>query len=244
MRPCGNCGSAHSRPPSPADGHCARRCGGGGPPSSSQSGLPKDPRALQGPTAHRAPPSWSSSPPPVPLTSAALPRRLGRKTPPGVWPLVARLVLPADTCRDPAPRCAWPGRGAPSLSRALVSAGRAGRGVLGRFACLWLPHPPCPAPEFLCGFQTQRLSARAALDSVPKVPRQGGGGDPEDPRALAPVGSQGRSAPAAPWGNLSSCQGPLALNRLILPQTAIVLGAYLVTSSGLSVLYSRTGSCS
>lgn len=181
-------------------------------------------------------------PPPHPLSPCLAPLCLegwaGRSPPPRSMVPDSPPGAPSRHLPRPQHRAALGLGGGPKPQKGSASAGGAGRGGLGGFACLWLPHPPRPAPEFLCKFQTQRLRARAALDSVPKAPRQGGGGDPEDPRALAPVGSQGRLAPAARWGNQLPPRAPGPQSPDFTPNCHCI-GAYLVTSSGLSVLYSR-----
>lgn len=220
---------------SPALGTLLGAVGAGTRHQLLSGAFPGNPAHRPGPTARRlrlARPSARPRPSRLRRSAAAS----GRKAPgsaaarsPPRRPQQTPAAPPALDCAQPRPA-----RG-PTPQQGAVSAGRAGRGSLGLFACRWLPHPPSPAPEFLCGFQTQRLCARAAPGSVPKAPRQGGGGGPEDPcccwklRAprlrLAPP--LRRKPPRLP--------GPLALGRLILPQTATMLGAYRVPSAGLSV---------
>lgn len=155
-------------------------------------GTPRTPRAQQPAQPRLArPPARPQSPLPEPLSR---PPWAGR--PPGVRPPRRPQQTPAA---PPALGCAQPGPArVPTPQLGAVSVGRTGRSSSGLFECRWLPHPPSPAPEFLCWFQTQRLGARAAPGSVPNAPRRGGGGGPEDPRALAPVGGLGRRNPAWP----------------------------------------------
>ncbi|XP_027470892.1 translation initiation factor IF-2-like [Zalophus californianus] len=227
--------------PGPGTGHCARRRGGGGPPSSSQPGLPRDPRAPRGPTARPAPPSSAPSPPP--LSPSPAPLRLGGQEDPreggaGPPPLYPAPALPADTCGAPRTglRSAAAGGPTPQQGRCLGRPRRAWR-----LGPICLPVAPTPFPSS-SGIPLWVSNVTAPCAGRPGFGAQGApagwGWGPRGPRSTCPCWKSRAPRLRHSVRNLSACQGPLALNCVILPQTAIVLAADPVPSSGLSVLYS------
>ncbi|XP_045332575.1 anther-specific proline-rich protein APG-like [Leopardus geoffroyi] len=134
---------------SPALGTLLGAVGAGTRHQLLSGAFPGNPAHRPGPTARRlrlARPSARPRPSRLRRSAAAS----GRKAPgsaaarsPPRRPQQTPAAPPALDCAQPRPA-----RG-PTPQQGAVSAGRAGRGSLGLFACRWLPHPPSPAPEFL-----------------------------------------------------------------------------------------------